>query len=282
MFLAPFGMLISKWAALVAVIDANPASDADLWLAYAMGEAGRLWNERRYSALSSLVSARVLREESAELPGLGLCLLPGPKGFVLADGRWRLNASYSPPQLLQWLARYADHPEWKRVAETTPRLIAGAAPKGFAADWMLYDARQGFLPDLDGPAKTSGGYNAIRVYLWVGMLHADAAGRASLLRTLRPMAEQVRSSGQPPESIDSLSGQPGQPGPSGFSAALLPFLQAQQDQATLQLQRARLTARPLRADAYYEQALALFALGFMDGYYRFAANGRLQPRWSKP
>lgn len=264
------------------VIDPNPASDADLWLAYALGEAGRLWNERRYGALSSLISARVLREETAELPGLGLGLLPGPKGFVLPDGRWRLNASYSPPQVLQWLASHTDQPEWKRLAESTPKVITGSAPKGFAADWTLYDARQGFVPDQDGPENTQGGYNAIRVYLWVGMLHAEAPERANLLRALRPMAQHVRSSGQPPESIDILSGKVSRPGPSGFSAALLPFLQAQQDNATLQLQRARLSARPLRPDAYYEQALALFALGFMDGFYRFAANGQLQPRWSRP
>jgi endoglucanase len=263
------------------VLDANPAADADLWLAYALGEAGRLWDERRYTALSSLVSARVLREECAELPDLGLALLPGAKGFALADGRWRLNASYSPPQVVQWLAQHADQPEWKRVAESTPKVIAGSAPKGFAADWTLYDTRQGFMPDVDGPERTRGGYNAIRVYLWAGMLHPDAPGRTSLLRSLRPMAEHVRSNGQPPESIDILSGQADRPGPAGFSAALLPFLQAQQDNATLQLQRARLTARPLRADAYYEQVLGLFALGFMEGFYRFAADGRLQPRWSK-
>ena len=98
--------------------------------------------------------------------------------------------------------------------------------------------------------------------------------------TLRPMAQRVRQDGQPPETVDILSGQVGRPGPGGFSAALLPFLQAQQDSATLQLQRTRLAARPLQANAYFEQALALFALGFMEGQYRFAADGQLQPRWS--
>ena len=263
------------------VLDANPASDADLWLAYALGEAGRLWHKRSYSALSRLVSARILREECAELPGLGLGLLPGPRGFVTGEGRWRLNPSYSPPQLMQWLASHSDQAQWKRVARSTPKVISGSAPKGFAADWMLYDARQGFMPDLEGPEKTQGGYNAIRVYLWAGMLHANAPGRAELLRTLRPMARRVRSSGLPPQSIDILSGEAGEPGPCGFSAALLPFLQAQRESATLQLQQARLLAHPLRADAYFEQALALFALGFMQGSYRFAADGRLQPRWHR-
>jgi endoglucanase len=263
------------------VIDANPASDADLWLAYALGEAGRLWQDRRYSALSSLVSARVMREETADLPGLGPTLLPGPKGFVLGNGRWRLNASYSPPQLLQWLSAQAGQgAAWKRVAESSMRLLLGAAPKGFAGDWTVYDSQQGFVPDLDGPEKGQGGYNAIRVYLWAGTLQEDATVRASLLRALQPMAHYVRETGAPPESIDILSGQASGPGPSGFVAALLPFLQAQKDLPALRAQRARLQARPLREDAYYEQALSLFALGWMDGHYRYGSDGRLLPRWS--
>ncbi len=263
------------------VIDANPASDADLWLAYALGEAGRLWKERRYSALSSLVSARVLREETADLPLLGPTLLPGPKGFALGAGRWRLNASYCPPQVLQWLSgQPGQGAAWKRVADSATQLILGAAPKGLVGDWTLYDAQQGFLPDLDGPEKGQGSYNAIRVYLWVGTLHADAPERAVMLRALQPMARLVQSAGQPPEAVHILSALATRPGPPGFVAAVLPLLQALGNTATLQAQRARLQAQPLRADAYYEQALALFALGWMDGFYRFGADGRLHPRWS--
>jgi endoglucanase len=265
------------------VIDANPASDADLWLAYALGEAGRLWKERRYSALSSLVSARVLREETADLPGLGPTLLPGPKGFVLGNGRWRLNASYSPPQLLQWLSELPGQgADWKRVAESSLRLIIGSAPNGFAADWTVYDASQGFRPDEDGPEQARGGYNAIRVYLWAGTLHPDANGRPALLRALQPMARYVRDTGAPPESIDILRAQATRAGPPGFVAALLPFLQAQNDRATLQAQTALLRAQPLRDDAYYQQALSLFALGWMEGFYRYTAAGRLLPHWSAP
>jgi endoglucanase len=265
------------------VIDSNSASDADLWLAYALGEAGRLWRERRYSALSSLISARVLREETADLPGLGLTLLPGPVGFAQAGGRWRLNASYAPPQLMQWLARYAEpSASWQALARTAHQVTLGSAPKGFAGDWIVFDASQGFVPDLDGAEKGQGAYNAIRVYLWAGTLHADAAERASLLRTLQPMARYVRDTGAPPESIDILSGVAARPGPPGFSAALLPFLKAQQDSVALQQQRDRLKAQALGANAYYEQALALFALGWMDGHYRYGADGRLHPRWSAP
>jgi endoglucanase len=265
------------------VIDANPASDADLWLAYALGEAGRLWKERRYSALSSVISARVLREETADLPGLGPTLLPGPKGFALGIGHWRLNASYSPPQVLHWLAEQPDHgDDWKRVADSSMRLIIGSAPNGFAADWTLYDAQRGFMPDMDGPQQARGGYNAIRVYLWTGTLPPDSDVRPNLLRALQPMARYVRDTGAPPESIDTVNTNAGRAGPPGFVAAMLPFLQAQNEGATLKTQAALLQVQPPRDDAYYEQALSLFALGWMEGYYRYTARGGLQPRWSAP
>lgn len=263
------------------VIDSNSASDADLWIAYALGEAGRLWKDRRYQALSSLLGARVLREETADLPGLGLSLLPAPKGFTPAPDRWRLNPSYMPLQLMRWFAQYGREPGWKPLLASALKITIGSAPKGFVPDWVIYDARQGFVPDVGGEEKGQGAYNAIRVYLWAGMLHPDTPERKALLQALLPMAHYVRDQGYPPESIDIASGQAARSGPSGFSAALLPFLEAQKDEATLQTQLTRLQARPVRADAYYEQALGLFALGWRDGFYRFAADGRLLPRWSR-
>lgn len=62
------------------VLDANPASDADLWIAYALVEAGRLWRERSYTARGALLAKRVLDAETATVPGLGLTLLPGRPG----------------------------------------------------------------------------------------------------------------------------------------------------------------------------------------------------------
>src|SRR5207253_9506464 len=76
------------------VIDTNPAADADLWIAYTLLEAGRLWQERRYTALGSVIAARIVRDETATLPGLGRTVLPGPVGFRLRADAWRLNPSY--------------------------------------------------------------------------------------------------------------------------------------------------------------------------------------------
>ena len=262
------------------VIDSNAASDSDLWIAYALGEAGRLWNERSYRALSALLAARILREETADIPGLGHTLLPAPKGFVLANGRWRLNPSYMPMHLMHWLAAGTDaDPQWKKLVDSSLKVIRGSSPKGFTPDWTVYDAKQGFLVDTDGKERGQGTYNAIRVYLWAGVMHTDAPSRNALLDTLAPMARYVREQGYPPESIDILTAQASGPAPSGFSAAMLPFLRAAGDDKALQSQRMRLEARPLRPAAYYEQVLALFGLGAIDGQYRFTPVGQLIVRW---
>jgi endoglucanase len=265
----------SSWG----VVDSNPASDADLWIAYALGEAGRLWDVRRYRALSALLAARALREETTDLPGLGLSLLPAPVGFEEGSGRWRLNPSYLPLPVMHWLAAREPESAWGVVAGTSLQIILRSAPQGFSPDWTVYDVEKGFTVYGDG-LKGQGAYNAIRVYTWAGMMHPDAIGRRALLAKFAPMAVFVRDQGFVPESIDIFSAQASGPGPSGFSAAVLPFLQARDEQAALQVQRQRLVAQPLRPDAYYEQVLGLFGLGWMEGRFQFAATGHLMPRWN--
>ncbi|EPN64545.1 endo-1,4-D-glucanase, partial [Pseudomonas syringae pv. actinidiae ICMP 19079] len=81
------------------------ASDADLWIIYALLEAARIWQHPAYRndalALLNTVEARLV----VNLPGLGKMLLPGPEGFVQPDHSWRLNASYLPVPLLRRLSR---------------------------------------------------------------------------------------------------------------------------------------------------------------------------------
>ncbi|PXX39647.1 cellulase (glycosyl hydrolase family 8) [Undibacterium pigrum] len=261
------------------VIDKNPASDADLWIAYSLGVAGEVWKEKRYAALSSLLAQRILNEETAELPGLGLSLLPAPTGFNLPNNQWKLNASYLPLPLLRWFEQKESDERWKRMIAPAMRLIAGSAPKGYAADWIIYDAQKGFLPDSQGVEKGQGGYNAIRVYLWAGMMASQDAERANLLKLLRPMLQLVDSKGYPPEFIDILSGEINGPGSSGFSAALLPLLQVNGAQKTLVQQQLRLQAQAIKPDAYYDQVLSLFALGWQEKRFRFDARGNADFYW---
>jgi len=264
------------------VLDPNAASDADLWIAYALHEAGRLWNEPRYDALGARVLRNVEAREVAELAGLGPMLLPGPRGFVHEKGRsWRLNPSYLPPQLLR---RFRDRGPWQGVLDSAGRLLRESAPRGCAADWVLYHRERGFGVDpVRGPA---GSYDAIRVYLWAGFLDRDDPLRGTWAGAVQGLWNVWSESGTVPEVVDVTAPGPGHEGPPGFVAALLPEAVSRGDFAAaerLEAALARSWNGALYGDppTYYDQNLILFARGFVEGRFSFDAEGRLQTRWAE-
>ncbi|MGF6778220.1 cellulose synthase complex periplasmic endoglucanase BcsZ [Paraburkholderia sp. GAS334] len=264
------------------VLDTNAASDADLWIAYALLEAGRVWNERSYTARGALLARRVLDEESATVPGLGLTLLPGPSGFHSAD-TWRVNPSYSPVQVIRGIAAHLpDDARWPRLLASTGRLLTDTAPHGFAPDWALYQTGRGFVPDADTHAVSA--YNAIRVYLWAGTLNAQDPLAQTLLTRFAPFAGFIATHGAPPETVDATTGVVGaNMGNAGFSAVAVPFLDAGGQTALADAQVARVAQLDRETPpGYYTGVLTLFGLGWRDGYYRFAADGTLNLRWSSP
>lgn len=261
-------------------LDANSASDADLWMAYALGEAGRLWTERRYVALSSLLADKILASETLDVPKLGLVLLPGAAGFTPTPTRVRLNPSYVPLQLLHWFTAHSKDPRWAALLQSSEQIIIKSAPKGYAADWVIYDYDQGFMPDPDAEKGLVGSYDAIRVYLWAGMMNRDHTERGTLLKALKPMAQLVENHGAPPESVQVLTGEAYNTGSSGFSAAMIPFLQSAGYNRAADAQQQRLEAEPIAEDSYYDQVLGLYALGWRDNLYHFDSKGNLTPRWT--
>ncbi len=273
------------------VIDENSAADADLWIAYTLGEAGRLWQQRRYLALSSVLAERIVREETAQLPGLGRTLLPGRRGFTPEPGRWRLNPSYMPPFLMRWFATRSGDVRWQELLQTSHVVLRESSPRGFAPDWAFYradpeaaGAESGhghFEAAQLGSAQRVGGYDAIRVYLWVGLTAALDPARGPLLEHFSPMADRIEREAAPPETIDALDGNAQGEGPAGFSAALLPFLTALDRASALRAQELRLRNHPVRPDAYYEQVLRLFATGWHELRFAFAADGSLVPAWQQ-
>jgi endoglucanase len=258
------------------VIDSNPASDADLWIAYTLGEAGSLWKEPKYAAMGRLIAERALREETTDIPGLGRTLLPGPSGFQPKPGLYRLNPSYMPIQLMRRFASLYPQKEWKQLVTTSIDTLVRSAPLGFAPDWILFKANGGFQPDTD--SKAMGGFNAIRTYLWSGMLAENDPARKVLLKTYAPAARYVVQNGVPPLAVDTRTGKTDGAGPTGFSAAVAPLLTAMNMREAAQQQRLRIDAKaPLsRDDNYYEQVLVLFDIGWKNGRYRFARDGALQ------
>jgi endoglucanase len=256
------------------VLDDNAAADADLWLAYTLGEAGRLWREERYTALAAQLAARIAREETAELPDLGLTLLPGPRGFHWAPDRWRLNPSYLPLPLMERMAVLHGEP-WRALAKSSREVIIRSAKGGFVPDWIAFE--QGTLRP-DAGKGSLGSYDAIRVYLWAGMM-PEGEARAALVAAFAPMAHETARAGAPPLEVETRSGATRGIGPVGFSAALLPFLDAAGERGAAAQQRRRIDAEPAAALAgrYYDSALIAFGTGWSEGRFRFAVDGALLP-----
>ena len=256
-------------------LDTNSATDADLWIAYALAQAGRLWNEPRHLALSHAVGAQVLRRSVVDVPHFGLALLPAPQGFGDTGRGWRLNPSYLPLQALRGLATaHADQRSaWSELAGNTVALLRAAGPRGIAPDWVHLDA-QGRI-DFDPTGTAIGGYDAVRVYLWLGLLDSADPEHAVLLRLFQPMARTIERLGRPPEQIDARSGRVlVAESPGAFSAAVAPWLQAAAPRAApRQWQRA--TRLAPQDDEYYGHVLQLFAQGWREGRLRFDADGQL-------
>jgi endoglucanase len=261
------------------VLDRNSASDADLWLAYDLAEAGRLWHVPRYSAKARLLARLILREESADLPSLGRTLLPAPIGFHPTDKAWRLNPSYLPLPVLRRFATLDPASSWPEVLASSLHVIEDSAPHGVSPDWVLYQADQGFTADT--ATHGLGSYDAIRTYLWAGIANPRDEATVGLQRKLSSMVEATNTRGAPPEHVDAQTGQAeANDGPPGFSAAMLPLLIALHDHTGEAHQIERLAKQPVAPDAYFGQALALFGQGWADDRYRFAPDGALLPAWS--
>ncbi len=249
------------------VIDRNSASDADLWIAYALLEAGRLWSEPRYGELGARVLDNVAASEV-----LGPLLLPGPAGFEVRGGH-RINPSYEPPQLLRRFA--ARGGPWPRLATASMDRLRVFAGGGAVPDWAL--ARfNGTLGD-DPVHGREGSYDAIRAYLWIGMMPERTA---QLDHAAAGLLASLQATGRLPERIDARTLAARGDAPPGFYAALLPIAPPEARPALEQ----RLTATQrdgLYGDrpAYYDQNLALFALGFMEARYSFTDEGALAPAW---
>ncbi|CAM5210489.1 cellulase OS=Castellaniella defragrans OX=75697 GN=HNR28_001345 PE=3 SV=1 [Castellaniella defragrans] len=253
------------------VLDANSASDADVWLAYVLLEAGRLWNEPRYASLGASLLRRIVRDEVVDLEGLGLALLPGPRGFV-HEGYGVLNPSYVPLQLVDRFAQSDPRGPWASLRAVWARVLLQSAPTGVAPDWIAWDLNTRTLLAPRGQSLV-GSYDAIRVYLWIGMLDRKAAFEGELRRHFLQVGRFVQPDGVFPERIGVLEARPQGQGPVGFSAALLPLFWDAPE--AVRLVR-NLDARGFPRDRYYDQVLMLFAEGWLQGRFRFDSRGFLQ------
>ena len=228
--------------------------------------------EQRYTDIGSALLKRIAREEVVTVPGLGSMLLPGKVGLL------RITAGVLTP------ATAADagavfHPLWRAVdhaARNQSTLLLETAPKGFSPDWVRYEKDKGW--QLKAEKTLISSYDAIRVYMWVGMMPDSDPQKARMLNRFKPMATFTEKNGYPPEKVDVATGKAQGKGPVGFSAAMLPFLQNRDAQA---VQRQRVADNFPGSDAYYNYVLTLFGQGWDQHRFRFSTKGELLPDWGQ-
>ena len=264
-----------------AIKDRNAAADADLWLAYTLLEAGRLWQTPRYETLGRKLLALVRDREVADAGAAGLVLLPGPVGFKLSNDRFRLNPSYLPGFMFRYLAVADPKGPWAQIWQSYVRKAPEIYAAGVAPDSYVLSSKGVVAQDTE--RTPSGSYDAIRVYLWAGMSGEQSR---DLVRLLTPFAKIIGKLGMPPEKVDPATGValPAHYSPIGFAGAVLPFLATLHEDGLVRAQVSRLTADAGRARLgaptnYYDQVLILFGQGWLDEQYRFDEQGRLQPKW---
>jgi endo-1,4-beta-D-glucanase Y len=264
------------------VLDRNSASDADLWMAYTLLEAGKAWKEPRYTKLGTALARRIATEEVVDVPGLGTTLAPGPQGFQHGSS-YRLNASYVPLQVTLRLGKLLPDGPWHRVAETVPALVSNSAPQGFVSDWIEFKTNAG-----SQSSPTIGSYDAIRVYLWAGMLDGPTPNRDAILKSISGMANYLHTNAVPPAKVRPDGSIEDPKGPVGFSAALIPYAAAlgENQIRVQQMSRLRSELKPQTGlfgaqPRYYDQNLALFGLGFAERQFWFDSEGALKMRWKR-
>jgi endoglucanase len=265
------------------VKDANPASDSDLWIAYSLLEAARIWNAPRYAETGRKVLRQIERLDVVSAGAAGAILLPGPFGFALDNGRYRLNPSYLPGFMFRYLTRTDPKGPWQQIWDGYMRMAPQLFRAGVAPDTFVVDSAGKVWPDTE--REPLGSYDAIRVYLWAGM---TGQNDPDLVRMLGHYAALTRTLGAPPEKVNPVTGVATKGGysPTGYSGAMLPFLRASGDEPTLAKLRRRVRSshtspRAVDSTNYYDQVLILFGQGWIDGHYRFDEDGRLLPRWQR-
>ncbi|WP_341205680.1 cellulose synthase complex periplasmic endoglucanase BcsZ [uncultured Psychrosphaera sp.] len=257
------------------VLDQNSASDSDLWILYCLYEASRLWGKPEYARLADQLAIAILQNEVYFVAEVGHFLLPGVSGFVNNKRSIKLNPSYVPMQLMDYFAFYLEDKRWRSLQQTSLLLTMESSPRGFAPDWIHYD-----LSTNSFNQASNGSYNAIRVYLWAGMLSDESEHWPMFKSHFAKSVGFVNKLQGVPESIDINMLAYNNIGNIGFDISFLPLVSRLEYPQLTQTIMAKIEkANLLNSNSYYQSVLALFGLGWAEKRFAFTDTGALTVSW---
>ncbi|MCD8338979.1 MAG: cellulase [Burkholderiales bacterium] len=245
------------------VLDTNNATDSDMWIAYCLLEASRLWNAPQYAEKAKNYIAK-LKELVREIPTIGKVLLPGRVGFE-EKGVITLNPSYYPLFILRRFAE--EDPSWLPILQGLVTAMVRSSPTGIAPDWAKFDP-EGKLVDQD---KMQGSWNAIRTYLWAGIMSPRDPIYGRIKNQFTPMIALLKIVNIPPEQINIGTLTANDFDVNAFGACFLPYVSRDKSGGLI---RTILTRTKMQKENYYRNCLTMFGLGFDYKQYAFDERGR--------
>ncbi|WP_424810366.1 glycosyl hydrolase family 8 [Roseococcus sp. YIM B11640] len=158
------------------VDDPNNATDGDLFIAWALLEAGRRWGRADCTTQGTAMARDILRLLCAQA-GPFTVLLPGSQGFQRTD-HTVVNPSYYAFPAIRALAMALPDPAWLRLAADGVALLRASrfGRWGLPPDWLTIRHADGALA-LPGDWAPRFSYDAVRVPLylaWVGLADEPA------------------------------------------------------------------------------------------------------------
>lgn len=172
------GLAAWKWDpnASPHIVDVNDASDGDILIAYALGLAGKAWDEPRYTEAARKLAAAIGTHLFEKVNGRTV-LLPAVSGFAPPDrpeGTVVVNPSYWIFEAFPMLKELAPEYPWDQVASSGMEIVTAArfGAAALPADWVTISSR-GLEPAEGFPAVF--GYNAIRIPLYLLRAGLDGA-----------------------------------------------------------------------------------------------------------
>jgi endoglucanase len=250
------GLLSYRWRR-GAILDPQPAADADLDAAHALLIAGRRFSDPRLRRAGVRIGKSILARET----------MPAALGPVLVAGPWAaaertVNPSYFSPAAFQELARSTGDRRWSRLEFTSYRITDDltADPPNVPPDWATVDASGHAVPH-DAPAGEAPrfGFEALRVPIRMAGAGTDY-GRGLAARIWHFFSALQPTTIAPAYRLD------GQPAQEGQHAAMLAAAAASGaaagEVAREQEFMERASAVDLSAPTYY--GAAWLALSQMD------------------
>jgi endoglucanase len=187
----PDGLFAYHWSG-GKVVNAEPATDADLDTAWALVLAGQRFDNSQYLAQGLRVASAVLSNETTVVAG-ALQLVAGPWGRstpAVAD------PSYFSLEAMEALEQSSGDPRWSELATDSTALVASLTGSGrmLPANWVDLEPA-GSARAIGDPSTTSApayGLDAQRVPVWfaAGCAQSERAVAADSWPLLRRSADQ--------------------------------------------------------------------------------------------